>query len=110
MYGVLSAVPIFTKDQFLLSSMIFVFVFALFASAWDFGYGVAGIINLGPGVAYGMGAYMFVYFALAHYPPFAALLGAAAVASTVGLIYWIPSIRTSGSYLAIVTLILLLLV
>lgn len=90
--------------------MIFVLVFALFAAAWDIGYGVAGIINLGPGVAYGIGSYFFVHFAIAHYPPLVAFLGAAAIASLTGFLYWIPSIRTSGTYLAIVTLILLLLV
>ncbi|MDA4112281.1 MAG: branched-chain amino acid ABC transporter permease [Thaumarchaeota archaeon] len=89
--------------------MIFVALFALFGAAWDFGFGVAGIINLGPGVAFGFGSYSFVYFALAHYPPVVAVLGAAAAASLTGFIYWIPSIRTSGTYLAIVTLILLLL-
>lgn len=89
--------------------MIFVLVFALFAAAWDIGYGVAGIINLGPVVAYGIGSYLFVYFAIAHFSPIVAIIGAAAIASLTGVIYWIPSIRTSGSYLAIVTLVLALL-
>lgn len=89
--------------------MDFVFVFALFAAAWDLGYGVAGIINLGPGVAYGIGAYFFVFFAIAHYPPLISFILASLMAALIGFIYWIPSIRTSGSYLAIVTLILLLL-
>jgi branched-chain amino acid transport system permease protein len=66
-------------------------------------------LNLGPGVAFGIGSFFFVYLALAHYPPILALLGGAAIASLTGFVYWIPSIRTSGSYLAIVTLILLLL-
>jgi len=109
-YAAIALIPLLTNDQFLLSSMIFVLVFALFAAAWDIGYGIAGIINLGPGVAYGVGSYFFVYFALAHYPPWLAFLGAATIASLTGFIFWIPSIRTSGSYLAIVTLILLLLV
>jgi branched-chain amino acid transport system permease protein len=109
-YVVLALLPQFTKDQFFLSSMTFVFVFALFAAAWDLGYGVAGIINLGPGVAYGIGAYLVVFFAIAHFPPLIAFLGAAAIASLTAFIFWIPTIRTSGTYLAIVTLILLLLV
>ena len=50
-----------------------------------------------------------MYFALLHYPPTIAILAAAATASLTGFVYWIPSIRTSGTYLAIVTLILLLL-
>jgi branched-chain amino acid transport system permease protein len=108
-YAALGVLPFFTSDQFFLSSIIFVIIFALFGAAWDFGFGVAGIINLGPGVAYGLGSFYFVYFALAHYPPVVAVLGAAAIASLAGFVYWIPSLRTSGSYLAIVTLILLLL-
>lgn len=108
-YAIIAVLPLLTKDQFLLSSMIFVLVFALFAAAWDIGYGVAGIINLGPGVAYGIGSYLFVYLAIAHFSPIVAILGAATIASVTGAIYWIPSIRTSGSYLAIVTLVLLLL-
>ena len=47
-YVALGVVPLITRNQFFLSSMIFVFVFALFAAAWDLSYGVAGIINLGP--------------------------------------------------------------
>ena len=108
-YSVIAILPLLTKNQFLLSSMIFVLVFALFAAAWDIGYGVAGIINLGPVVAYGIGSYLFVYFAIAHFSPIVAIIGAAAIASLTGVIYWIPSIRTSGSYLAIVTLVLALL-
>jgi branched-chain amino acid transport system permease protein len=108
-YAALGVLPFFTSDQFLLNAVIFVAVFALFAAAWDFGFGVAGIINLGPGVAYGIGSFSFVYLALQHYPPAFAILGASAVACLTGFVYWIPSIRTSGSYLAIVTLILLLL-
>ena len=109
-YAVIAVIPLLTRDQFLLSSMTFVLVFALFAAAWDVGYGVTGIVNLGPGVAYGIGSYAFVYFAIAHYPPIAAIIFAAAIASLIGFVYWIPSIRTSGTYLAIITLILLLLV
>jgi branched-chain amino acid transport system permease protein len=108
-YVVIGLIPLLTKNQFFLSSMIFVLIFALFAAAWDIGYGVAGIINLGPGVAYGIGAYLFVFFAIAHYPPVVAFVAAAVISSLTGFIYWIPSIRTSGSYLAIITLILLLL-
>lgn len=108
-YAAMALIPFFTKDQFFLSTMIFVSVFALFAAAWDLGFGVAGIINLGPGVAYGIGSYLFVYFAIINYPPALALLGATLIASLTGFIYWVPSIRTSGAYLAIVTLILLLL-
>ncbi len=106
-YIAMALIPQFTKSLFFLAVMIFVLVFAMFAAAWDFTYGVAGIINLGPGVAYGIGSYLFVYFAIAHYPPLLAFVLAAAISSLTGFIFWIPSIRTSGGYLAIVTLILL---
>jgi branched-chain amino acid transport system permease protein len=109
LYAILALLPLYTKNQFFLSSMVFVFVFALFGAAWDLGYGVSGIINLGPGLAYGIGAYVFVYLALLHYSPVLAFVLAALIASLVGFVYWVPSIRTSGTYLAIVTLILLLL-
>jgi len=108
-YGSIAILPLLSNDQFLLSTMIFVLVFALFAAAWDLSYGVAGIINLGPGVAYGIGSYLFVYFAIGHYSPILAITISALIASLTGFLYWIPSIRTSGTYLAIVTLILLLL-
>jgi branched-chain amino acid transport system permease protein len=108
-YVILGLIPLFTKNQFLLASFDFVFVFALFAAAWDLSYGVAGIINLGPGVAYGIGAYLFAFFAIAHYSPLLSFILASLLSALIGFIYWIPSIRTSGSYLAIITLIMLLL-
>ena len=108
-YAAIAALPFLTKNQFFLNSMIFVLVFALFAASWDIGYGVAGVINLGPGVAFGIGSYVFVLLAVSHYSPFVALLVASGTASLAGFIYWIPALRTSGTYLATVTLILLLL-
>lgn len=108
-YAVLVFLPMFSGVQFLLSAMITVFVFALFAASWDFSYGVAGLLNLGPGVAFGIGGFALTYFAKSGYPPETALIAAGITAALTGVLIWIPSIRMSGAYLAIVTLAILLL-
>ena len=108
-FAILIFLPLSTGDKFLLNTLINVMIFALFGAAWDLSYGVAGLANFGPGVAFGIGAFGLNFFARSGFEPALALLLAAALASASGLLMWIPSIRMSGAYLAIVTLVFLLL-
>lgn len=101
--------PLITNDKFVLNIMIPVFIFALFGACWDLSYGVAGILNLGPGIAFGVGGFLLAILAASHYSPLFALLLSAGGSALTGIIIWIPSIRMSGAYLAIVTLVILLL-
>ncbi|MDG6907963.1 MAG: branched-chain amino acid ABC transporter permease [Nitrososphaerota archaeon] len=89
--------------------IITVMIFALFGAAWDLTYGVTGLMNFGPGVAFGVGAFALNYFARADISPPLALILGASIAGASGTIMWIPSVRMSGAYLAIVTLAILLL-
>ncbi|HZW54836.1 MAG TPA: branched-chain amino acid ABC transporter permease [Nitrososphaerales archaeon] len=105
----LAFLPFLTTDQFVLSAMITVLIFALFGASWDLSYGVAGLLNLGPGVSFGVGGFALTYLAKSHYPPVVAVFFAAVIAASTGILIWIPSIRMSGAYLGIVTLAILLL-
>ena len=106
---VLAVLPFLTNDQFLINSLISVLIFALFGASWDLSFGVAGLLNFGPGVAFGIGGFSLVLLAQSHYHPLAALLIAGGIAALTGVIMWVPSIRMSGAYLVIVTLVILLL-
>lgn len=101
--------PAVSDNQYLLNTMITVMIFSLFGAAWDLTYGVTGLMNFGPGVAFGVGAFALNYFARSNISPPLALVLAAIIAASSGVIMWIPSVRMSGAYLAIVTLAILLL-
>jgi branched-chain amino acid transport system permease protein len=101
--------PFISHDLFLLNVMISVMLFALFGASWDLSHGVTGLVNFGPGVAFGVGGFTLNYLARQHYDPVGALLIAGTVAAASGILMWIPSVRMTGSYLAIVTLAILLL-
>jgi len=105
----LGVLPFFISDRFLISSLTVTLLFSLFGAAWDLTYGVGGLPNFGPGVPFGVGAFSLAMLAHHGYsPPIAFLLAGIAGAST-GIIFWIPSIRAAGGYLALLTIILLLL-
>ncbi|MFI5420409.1 MAG: branched-chain amino acid ABC transporter permease [Nitrososphaerales archaeon] len=105
-----AVVPLVSQDEFLMNTLITVMLFALFGASWDLQYGVTGLINLGPGVAYGVGGFALNYLAVQqHYAPALSLLLAGLIAAPSGLIIWLPAVRMSGAYLAIVTLAILLL-
>jgi branched-chain amino acid transport system permease protein len=105
----LGILPLISKSLFLLSVLISVLIFALFGAAWDLTYGVTGLANFGPGLAFGVGAFTLNFFARLHYFPLLAIFLAGIIAASTGVIMWIPSIRMSGAYLAIVTIAFLLI-
>ncbi len=106
---VLGVLPLVSHDLFLQNALITVMLFALFGAAWDLTYGVTGLANFGPGVAFGLGSFALTFLARDHYEPAIALLLAGAIAASAGVVMWIPSIRMSGAYLAIVTIAFLLI-
>lgn len=106
---VLAMIPIISNNLFLQSVLISVLLFALFGAAWDLTYGVTGLANFGPGVAFGIGAFALTYLARLHYSPPIAIFLAGMIAALTGVVMWVPSIRMTGAYLAIVTIAFLLI-
>jgi branched-chain amino acid transport system permease protein len=106
--GSLSLLPVVSHNQFLQTSMILVFIFALFAASWDLTFGVTGLPNFGPGLPFGVGGFM-LYLVPRQVNPLVAVFTAGLAAGAFGILMWTPSIRLRGSYLSIVTLAMLLL-
>jgi len=106
--GSLSLLPVVSHDQFLQTSMVLVFIIALFGASWDLTFGVTGLPNFGPGLPFGIGGFM-LYLVPRQVNPLLAVVTAGLVAGAFGILMWTPSIRLRGSYLSIVTLAMLLL-
>jgi branched-chain amino acid transport system permease protein len=104
----LAAVPVFEGvlySDFLVSILITVLIWALFALSLDIVLGYTGLISLGHALFYGLGAYATV-LTLLFVSPAAPVAVAVAVAATA-VVAWIVghlAIRVSGVYFVMITL------
>jgi len=104
----LALVPVFEGvlySGFVLSLLITVLIWALFAMSLDVILGYAGLISLGQALFYGIGAYGVV-LVLLHVSPSAVVALAVAVAGSA-VAAWVVgflAIRVSGVYFAMITL------
>lgn len=106
--GLLALVPVFNGilySEFIVSLLITVLIWALFAMSIDIILGYSGLISLGHTMFYGVGAYTAMLM-LVHVSPSAFLaLGAAVVVSVI--VGWLVShlaLRVSGVYFVMITL------
>ncbi len=99
------ALPLFTKDPYLLRVVALTSIFAIFAASWDFLSGYSGQVNLGHALFFGAGAYgsSLLQHHLGWSPWITAPIGAV-VAGGVGFVAGIPCLRLRGSYLSLATL------
>ncbi len=106
--AVLALVPVFAGrlySGFVVSLLITVLIWALFALSLDVILGYAGLISLGQALFYGLGAYAVV-MTLLHVSPSAVVALAVAVIGSV-LAAWVVAhlaIRVSGVYFVMITL------
>ena len=105
---VLALVPLLEGvvfSGFMISLLITVFVWALFAMSLDVILGYAGLISLGHAMFYGVGAYT-VILTLIHFSPSAvvALAAVIVVCALLSLFVGFLSIRVSGVYFVMITL------
>ncbi|MFW9941266.1 MAG: branched-chain amino acid ABC transporter permease [Candidatus Thorarchaeota archaeon] len=108
---ILTVLPFFSKDleytHYFLPQFILAFIFAIFAASWDLITGIAGQINFGQAMFFGIGG--FITGALlvdnpgisVHY----SIIMGVIVAAILGLIIGIPSLKLKGPYLMLVTLV-----
>ncbi|MFD1599576.1 ABC transporter permease [Halobellus rarus] len=106
--GVLTLVPVFDGilySDFVVSLLITVLIWALFAMSLDVVLGYTGLISLGHALFYGLGAYAAL-LTLLHVSPsaFAALGIAVAVSALTAWIVGHLAIRVSGVYFVMITL------
>lgn len=104
----LALVPVFEGvlySGFVVSLLITVLIWALFAMSLDIILGYTGLISLGHTLFYGLGAYVLL-LVLIHLTPSAPIALALAVGAAV-LVSWIVAriaIRVSGVYFVMITL------
>ena len=109
--GVLAVVPFVVDNQFLLNTLIFVFLFGTLGHGWNVIGGYAGQVSLGHAVMFAAGAYttaiLFVYYGVT---PWVGIPVGGAVATAVGLVLGGVTFRLRYHYFAMATLAAALIV
>ena len=98
-------IPFVANDYWLSSIMIPFYCFALAALGLNFLTGYAGQVSIGHAAFMAVGAYSsLILYGRYHVPLPLSIPGGGIIASAVGSIFGIPSIRIKGFYLAVSTL------
>jgi branched-chain amino acid transport system permease protein len=101
----LFSIPLITQDPYILRTLAFTGIFAIFAASWDLLSGFTGQLNLGHGAFFAVGAYSAALLNLnLGLPPWATIPVGALIAVPAALIIGFPALRVRGVYLALVTL------
>jgi len=98
-------IPAVTSDSYLLRTLIFANVFAIFAVSWDLLSGYTGQVNFGHALFFGVAAYTSALLNLRlGLQPWATIPIGALAAVVAGVIVCLPALRLRGPYLSLVTL------
>ncbi len=98
-------IPVFTTDSYLLRTLAFANIFAIFAVSWDLLSGYTGQINFGHALFFGVAAYTSALLNLRlGLPPWLTIPIGALASTGAGLIVCLPALRLRGPYLSLVTL------
>lgn len=91
----------------LLTLLALIVVWSIFAIGFDLIFGLTGIISFGHAAFFGIGAYTFAILTLDWGVPGIAALGAAIlVGAVLGIVFGAVSLRISGIYFGLTTLIM----
>lgn len=102
----LIAVPFASTSDYLLGVLIVSAIFAVFAASWDFMSGQTGRENFGHDLFIGAGAYSAAFLNLElGLPPWATVPLGGAVAVACAVIIGLPTLRLTGPYFAVATLV-----
>ena len=109
--AVLAAVPFVTENEFLLNTLIFIFLFTVMGHGWNIIGGYAGQVSLGHAVMFATGAYttaiLFAYYGVT---PLIGIFLGGLLATVVGLILGVVTFRLRYHYFAMATLAAALIV
>jgi len=98
-------VPLFTREPYILRTLIFANVFVIFAVSWDLLSGYTGQVNFGHALFFGVAAYTAALLNLhLGLPPWATIPLGALAAVVAGVLVALPALRLRGPYLSLVTL------
>ena len=101
---VLSVIPLFVRQQYVLHLLILGMIFGVVASNWNLAIGYGGIFHLAQVPFFAVGGYSTAILSF-HYgmPPLIGLLIGGLTAVILSLIVGIPSLRVRGIYLVFLT-------
>ena len=101
---VLTLVPLFVRDEFLLRLLISAMMFAALAVAFDFTAGFINIVNFGFAAFWGMGAYTSGLLVVKlGWSPWIAMPAGALAAGVLGFILGLLTIRLGGIFASCMT-------
>lgn len=98
------ALPWYVPDAYIFQIVTMSLIFAIAVSAMNLIIGFTGQASLAHGAFFGIGAYGVAIMTKAGISFWLALPAAALIAAFIGFFVGLPSLRTRGSYFAIVTL------
>lgn len=100
----LCAVPLLQQNSYWLHIFSLALIGTILAMGLQLLVGMAGVLSLGQGAFYGIGAYMAGALAVSWKVPFVLTILAGGVAAAVASLLLIPIVRLKGSSLAVATL------
>lgn len=97
--------PLFISNQYLLSVLVFMGIYAIAAMGLSMFMGYAGQISLGHAGFFAIGGYTSAILTkMHHWHPLAALAAGVVLSVCAALLVGVPSLRLRGHYLAMATL------
>ncbi len=110
-FGVLSLLPLFFHDSLtIMHLLIMCLIYGVAAAAWDLMMGFAGVFTFGQVAFYVIGAYASAIITIhLGISPWLGILVGGCVAAGVGVLIGLPCLRLKGSYVALLTFALHLL-
>jgi branched-chain amino acid transport system permease protein len=102
----LVAVPFGSRSDYVLGVLILSSIYAVFAASWDFMSGQTGRENFGHALFIGVGAYAAAFLDLElGWPPAFTVIAGGCLAALAALIVGLPTLRLTGPYFAVATLV-----
>jgi branched-chain amino acid transport system permease protein len=102
--AVLCAVPLIQQNSYWLHVLSLALIGVILAMGLQLLVGMAGVLSLGQGAFYGIGAYMAANLAISWNMPFIPAILCGGLAAAAASLLLIPIVRLKGSSLAVATL------
>jgi branched-chain amino acid transport system permease protein len=99
-------VPALTRDDYILTILIFANIFAVFGASWDILAGITGIFSFGQAFFFGGAGYISAFLNVKlGLPPLMTIPLGGACGMMVGVVFGLPSLRLKGPYFTIMSLL-----